>query len=462
MTPYSHCGPTHLRVAGSRRRRQSVVRAIGIVLVAGALVVSGAPGGAAARSERGEWGAATTIMGGIRLGKVGPAVQLPDGNAVALWQRSGRDTLFWAQRRADRRWSAPAELGGDSSTIWTYDAIEEPGSRITAVWRGTNDVETGIWSQRFVAGEWTEPHFEVPTTGPSGFLWVRLATARRVTALMWAESTAGDGEEIKIAVSRASGDMTILPPLPDAGLYRYELSVDGEGRPTVVGATDDRVVVTTYGSDGWVEEQVGPSPGYELPSLTPHFAAASNRSGDLAVGWREVLIGSGPSDPGTTIVRHRPRGEAFAPAHVLATESWCSSDFSCVPLGMAADGDLTAVYQVLVDGSLADVWITRRDATTQEWQAPQRLAHEVVPYAGVIQSTAPGGRSVVAISIESGVLAFRCDAAAHCGAPVEMAEPDLYNEVVVDGAKGRAVMLWGAGCAFECEYFSTLRARVFK
>jgi hypothetical protein len=457
---YPHHRTTKLgRMTGSRRRRQSVVRAIGIVLVVAAFVAPGVSSSAAVRSEGGTWGVPKTLMDGIRLGSFGPAVQLPNGNAVALWQRSGRDTLFWAEREAEGRWSSPRKLGGAGSTIWGYDAMKEPRNKISLVWRGTNNEETGIWSQQYVAGTWTEPHFEVPTTGPSGFRWVSLATARRVTAVMWGETTAEGGQEIKVAVRRGRGDMTILPPLPTA-MNRAYLSVDGKGRPTVVGASNRRVLVTTYGSDGWVEEPVGPRPGYELSSPTsPRIAVASNRSGDLAVGWHEVLPNSEPSDPGTTVVRYRPSGEAVTPAHALTSESIC--DYRCVTLGIAADGDLVAVYPVWTGGLQADVWITRRDATTQEWQAPQSIARDVNTYAEVTQSTAPGGRSVLAIPFESGHLAVRCNAAAQCGAPVELAEPVDYSEVAIDGVKGRAVMLWGAGCAFECEFFSTLRARVF-
>ena len=462
MSLYSPRCPTHLRrVVGSRRRRQSVVRAVGIVLVVAALVGFGASSGVAARSDGGAWGAPTTIMDGIRLDSFGPAVQLPNGNAVALWRRLGRDTVFWAERPAGGPWSAPMELGGRSSTMWGYDAIEAPGSKITVVWRGTNGGDTGIWSQRFVAGAWTEPLLEVATEVPDSFRWVSLATARRVAAVMWTESNAEGIQEIKVAVRRGPGDMTILPSVPSPYQRTYHLSVDGEGRPTVVGASNGRLLVTTYGPDGWVEEPVGPSPGYELDSpLDPRIAAASDRSGGLAVGWREVLPDSGPDDPGTTVVRYRPPGEAFTPGHALTTESSC--DRPCVTLGMARDGDLTAVYPVWAGGLQADMWIARRDATTEEWKAPQLLAHDVNRFAEFTQSTAPGGRSVVAISIEAGYLAFRCDAAAHCEAPVELAEPEQYSEVLVDGAQRRAAMLWGSGCASECEYFSTIRARVFQ
>jgi hypothetical protein len=437
------------------------VSAIGAVLVTAASLAAGAPTSDAASDGDGRWHEPKTIQAHKRLETYGPVYQLPNGSTVAFWRNSKGDDVYAADRVAGGKWSDIVVVNGPHSEAWGHAAVEDPGSRITVAWRDRVGERLRTWTRRFVDGEWTEPRLELRSGVTYGVRAIRLATARGVVAVQWFEHDPEKGDQIVVAVRRGADKMTILPPPPSPQQWVRHLAVDSAGHAVVVGIADGRLLVTTYGSDGvWTEQQLGPSDGYEIASVPSGATAASNRSGDLVVGWREVLPNAGPFDPGTTVVRSRPHGEGFGGAHVLTENSSC--EWSCLTLGMDADGNNTAVYSTWLVGSDADVWFTRRDGSTGSWAHPRQLAHEVNKYSKFAHATAPGGGSVIAIDADTAFLAYRCGPAGGCRKPVSLSPPRQYDEVVADTARGTAAMIWGTDCVFDCEYESRLLARVYE
>lgn len=246
------------------------------------------------------------------------------------------------------------------------------------------------------------------------------------------------------------------------------VAIDRAGLPTIVGGDNGGLLLTTYALDGtWREERIGPSAGYRLTNPAfPTAEGASNRNGALVVAWRETPVADASDRTASTrtVARVRLPGETVGPPYSLTDESesdcWYSS--TCITLGMAADGDVSAVYASLPDHE-TDLWFSRRDASTGAWSSPRQLATGINRYiAEWAHSTAWSGRSVVAIPDETGHLVYRCRAGGDCGSGTLLMRPATNRNVYVDGAGRRAALLWGLGCGrLDC-WQRDLRARVFE
>lgn len=455
----AQCFDTRLRSSArqawrQQRRRHSAGLGSTVALVAGASLLVGSAPPVAATIDAGSWRPPEIIKADARANYYGKGVlSLPDGRTLAFWINRSNHLLF-SSRPAEGDWSSPQDLTGAGSTVWVRRVIEDPHNEATMFWRGTIDGEEGIWSRRFVDQEWTAPRLEVvPDSAHAAELSV--AKTGSATAVLWREddSTSYRGV-LKVAVQRGSDEWTTLPSLPMPNQFVMHLAIDRAGLPTVVGAVDGRVLATTYGLDGaWLEEQIGPRPRYKLANTTPPTVeGASNRDGALVVAWRETPVGEGGAY-GRTVARVRPPGEAFGEPHALTSESSCYFYNRCMSLGVAADGDISAVYTSQPDDE-TDLWFTRRDAGSGAWSSPRQLASDLDRYFPEwAHSTARSGRSVVAIADETGHLVYRCRASGDCGSGTSLKRPGRNTNVHVDGAGPRAALLWGK---------DDLRARVFE
>lgn len=404
---------------------------------------------------QGQWGPAELVKSDAVADDLGPVVSLPGGDTLTLWTDRAAHLRASFRDIGDGTWAAATDVSGSGTYVWAHKVVDDPSGRVITYWQGTKAGQAAIWSREFQDGTWGATNLEFTTEG--NYIDLEVAVAGNVQAVLWLDPN----PRTRVSTKRGNGGWVTLPVLPTAKQFVFGLSVDTQGRPTVIGTDHGRVLATTYQADGtWSEERLGPSAGYELEGSIVQLAeAATSVSGAVAVGWFEVPVGSGSEAEGRTVVRYRAPGGTFGARHTLSTDAKSCYEV-CQTLGLANDGDLVAVYARPVAERDADLWLVRRDAATGAWSNPQLIAQAVSRYLPWEFAVGPGGAAVVAADGDSKVV-VRCPPVAACPPARRFSAPRLYADIVVDaGPLQTSSMMLGVGCVTEGCWARTLRARV--
>jgi len=167
------------------------------------------------------WASAVPIAVGTETDELLLAVN-PSGNALALWTQYTGDVLLgtlgetlWSSHwEAGSEWTAPESIQSDDAISYPDVAIDPQGNGI-AVWRGSNDEGSKLWTNRFDASSGWEGAEPLSTTP--------------LDASQTSLDMDADGNAVAVWVQSASGD--------DCSVWSRPYTLEsGWGDPEMIGA----------------------------------------------------------------------------------------------------------------------------------------------------------------------------------------------------------------------------------